>query len=70
MSGHLKDETGNVHGLWRVVCRKPREREHAGVMWNVVCTSCAREREYYGFTLRKKPPRCRCQRRGRAEAAQ
>jgi hypothetical protein len=55
-----KDERGKRYGEWLVIERWPIARGWPGVRWTVQCVACGFVRWMYGFTLRKKPPRCTC----------
>ena len=53
----FKDETGNLHGEWRVVERSVPGGN--GARWRCRCETCGARRVIYGCLLRAgRAPRC------------
>jgi len=53
------DETGELHGTWRVLARD--EGAPGYWFWRCRCEGCGFERVLAGVRLRASPPRCVCQ---------
>lgn len=53
------DETGNVHGTWRVLGRGPNDYQSRAT-WLCQCEACGAERVIAGTVMRSHPPRCAC----------